>query len=128
MSSPWRGPQGMDPVARQTAEQALRMAEQAKAAAVTAQGTAGDRLAGCRLGSAKTGLLLAAGGSVDLPVTWSAPLPSDGYQVEAVAGPGLIGQATLTVKSKTTGGCVITVTAVGLAVATGAVVFAHATY
>ncbi len=79
----------------------------------------------CRLSSAKTGLLLAIGASTDLAVTWSEPMPSAVYTVEAVAGPGILGNATLAVKSQTKAGCVITVTA-SLAVAVGSVVFAHA--
>ncbi len=115
MTAPWQPPvqpYGMDMYARQLADQALQAAQ-------------GGVQRTCRLASAKTGLLLAVGGSTDLAVTWSTPMPSAQYVVEAVAGPGILGNATLAVKSQTAGGCVVTVTA-QLAVAAGAVVFAHA--
>jgi hypothetical protein len=108
----WSGaaPYGTDMWARQRAEQAE------KAAAAR----------GCRLGSAKTVALLALGGSVDVAVVWPTPITVP-HSVEAVAGPGLIGAAAFAVKSKSETNCVITVTAT-LAVAAGAVVFAHATW
>jgi hypothetical protein len=116
----WDGaPFGLDPYARQMAK--------AAADAVAALAADGTRLRGCRLGSGKTGLLIALGGSADVTVLWRTPIPHE-YSVEPVEGPGLIGAASLAVKSKTSTGCVITVTASGLAVAAGAVVFAHATY
>lgn len=100
---------------------ARQRAEQAFTAASAAAGR------GCRLGSGKTGLLIAIGGSVNVPVVWSSPITVP-YTVEPVAGPGLIGQATLAVKSQSESGCVITVSAAGLAIAAGAVVLAHATF
>ncbi len=112
---PWQPPgqpYGMDILARQLAEQADLKASQA------AQRT-------CRLATARTTVLLAVGGAVDLAVTWSAPMPSASYTVEAVAGPGILGNATLAVKSKTAAGCVVTVTA-SLAVAVGGIVLVHA--
>ncbi len=115
MTGPWQPPgqpYGMDMFARQQAEQALQAAQNAQ------QRT-------CRLASTRTTVLLAIGGSVDLTVWWDTPMPSAFYSVEAVAGPGILGNATLAVKSQTREGCVVTVTAT-LAVAAGATVLVHA--
>lgn len=116
----WSGsaPYGTDMWARQRAEQAYTAAT---AAAATATGR------GCRLSSAKTGLLVAVGGTSDVTVNWLTPITVP-YVVEPVAGPGLIGQANLSVKSQSETGCVIAVQAVGLAIAAGATVLAHATF
>jgi hypothetical protein len=115
MSDPWQ-PQGQgygwDTYARKMAQEATE-----KAAAATTRT--------CRLASARTGLLLAVGSSVDVPVAWPTPMPSAQYTVEPVAGPGILGNASLAVKSQTAAGCVITVTA-QLAVAAGATVLVHA--
>ena len=119
---PWQPtgqPYGFDITARKMAEQASERAAAALSAAQAGQ------VRTCRLASVKTALLLSIGGSTDLTVTWDTPMPSATYTVEPVAGPGILGNATLAVKSQTRDGCVITVTA-GLAVAAGAVVFAHA--
>lgn len=104
--------------ARQKAEHALEAAEMAA-------GFARDR--GCRMGSGRLSLAVAVGRSADVPVVWSTPIPGL-YSVEPVAGSGLIGVATLAVRSQSPAGCVITVTAQGVAVAVGAVVLAHATF
>ncbi len=115
MTSPWQPPgqpYGMDMFARRMAEQAAAQASQA------AQRT-------CRLATARTTVLLAVGGTVDLAVVWSAPMTAASYVVEAVAGPGILGNASVAVKSQTAAGCVVTVTA-SLAVAVGGIVFCHA--
>lgn len=107
-----------DPVARQMAARALDTADQALTAVPAG-------LSQVRFASAKTLAVVALGGTTDVTVVWNTPMPNPGYTVEAVSGPGLIGAADLSVASQTTTGCVITVRAT-LAVAAGAVVFAHA--
>lgn len=121
-------PYGMDAHARQMASQALTAATAAQQAAGAATAQAVGRLSGCRLASARIGVAVSVGATMDVPITWSAPIPAVEYTVEPVAGAGLVGAAILSVKSKTTAGCVVTVRASGLAVAAGAVVLAHATW
>lgn len=119
---PWQPqsqPYGFDTYARRMADQASQQAAAALSAAQAGQART------CRLASARTGVLLAVGSSTDLTIVWSTPMPSAVYTVEAVAGPGIIGNASLAVKSQTAAGCVVTVTA-GLAVAAGAIVIVHA--
>jgi hypothetical protein len=124
VTSPWH--QGSeDMVARQLASDAFAMAQDAASAVQSATSSAGSRLTACRLGSGKTGLALLVGGTSDVAITWKSPMPYATYTVEAVEGPGILGAATLTVKSQTQTGCVITVTA-QLAIAAGATVLAHA--
>lgn len=121
-------PYGMDAHARQMASQALTTATAAQQAAGAASSQAVGRLSGCRLASARLPVAVAVGGGLDVTVVWSSPIPTDLYTVEAVAGYGLIGAASLSVKSKSAAGCVVRVTASGLAVAAGAVVLAHASW
>jgi hypothetical protein len=105
-----------DPQARQAAWDAKSVADTVAAA---------QAVAGCRLGSGRTTILLALGASQDVAITWRTPMPTATYSVDAEPGPGLIGTATLTVKSASQTGCVITVTA-SAAVAVGAIIYAHA--
>ncbi|MDQ8047092.1 MAG: hypothetical protein REI11_20970 [Patulibacter sp.] len=56
---------------------------------------------------------IAVGASVDVPIVWSTPFPNANYDTDITAFTGLIGRATLVVKSgsKTAAGCTVTVTA-----------------
>jgi hypothetical protein len=85
-----------------------------------------EPITGLRVGTATTPALL-LGGSADVPIEWSAPMPSTNYHVSIAPATGLIGKATIVVKngSQTTTGITVTVTA-GLAVSLGAEIVAIA--
>jgi len=69
--------------------------------------------------------LLALNASVDLPITWDTPMPSATYDIRTSPDTAILGKVTVTVKSQTAAGCVLTVKAV-LAVALGSGVLALA--
>jgi hypothetical protein len=69
--------------------------------------------------------LLAIGAAADVAITWPTAMPSATYTVKLVAGYGLLGRATLALKSQTAAGIVVTVTAT-LAVTAGSVIDATA--
>lgn len=70
-----------------------------------------------RLAVVSTPLVVAS--AVDVSVTWSAPMPSVSYRIELALGSGLIGKASVVVKSQTAAGCVVTVSASSPPVAAG---------
>lgn len=85
-----------------------------------------ESITGLRVGTAITPALL-LGGSADVTIDWSAPMPNSNYHVSIAPATGLIGKASIAVKpgSQTTTGIVVTVTA-GLAVSLGAEIVAIA--
>lgn len=66
------------------------------------------------------------GGSVDMQIAWSSPMPSAEYNVDVRPSTALIGKATVTVKAgtKTAAGLTITVAASTALVAGGLVIVA----
>lgn len=85
-----------------------------------------ESLTGLRVGTATTPALL-LGGSADVPIVWSSPMPSSTYHVSIAPATGLIGKADIVLKSgsQTASGITVTVTA-GLAVSLGAEIVAIA--
>jgi hypothetical protein len=77
-----------------------------------------------RLGRAPVPLL-ALGLTTDLTITWDTPMPSEAYTVRTSPDTALLGKITVTVKSQTREGCVLTVKAT-LAVSLGSSVLAIA--
>jgi hypothetical protein len=73
--------------------------------------------------SASTPAIL-LGGSADVTLTWPTAFPSTAYTVEFTKGPGLLGSSSVALKSKTTTGCVATITAT-LAISLGSILFAQ---
>lgn len=65
------------------------------------------------------------GHPIDVPVTWSSPMPSSTYRVEMAAGAGAVGKVNLVVKSQTAAGAVFTASS-SIALAAGGVVIALA--
>src|SRR6188508_1236211 len=88
-------------------------------------GASGTANLSLRLATASVPAIL-LGGSLDVPVTWSSPMPDDDYQIHLAAESGLLGRSTQTVKSKTKTGCVVTVTSTSLAITAGSILVALA--
>lgn len=57
--------------------------------------------------------LIALGANYDQAITWSTPMPSATYKVEAIPGPGLVGNGTATVVAgtQTAAGVTVRITA-----------------
>lgn len=74
-----------------------------------------------RIVMGQIGVAIAVGTPVDIPITWSTPMPKDTYAVDVTPATGLIGKATTAVKpgSMTASGVTITVSA-SVAVLVGA--------
>jgi hypothetical protein len=71
-----------------------------------------------RVAVGQAGLAAVLGGTLDVTITWSSPLPVLTYKVEV----GMIVKGTWAEKSRTQSGMVITITA-GVAIVLGAAVF-----
>lgn len=82
---------------------ATTMARRADAATPTA----------VRIAMGQTGVAVAIGAGLDVPITWSSPMPKDTYRVDVSPANGLIGRGTTAVKagSMTAAGLTVTVTA-----------------
>lgn len=95
------------------------------AAMTTAVGMAkradGSTPAAVRVAMGQTGVAIAIGAGVDIPITWSSPMPHANYRVDVSPASGLLGRGTAAVKagSTTAAGLTVTVTA-GLLVSIGA--------
>ncbi len=77
------------------------------------------------LAEGKLAVLLALNLSVDVAISWNITFPSPAYTVRLLHGPGSVG-AGLALKSKSTTGCVVTITA-AVALAANSVFYAYAT-
>lgn len=71
-----------------------------------------------RVGVGTTGLIV-LGGTQDISVTWSTPMPRDTYQLDASGLTGILGRGTTAVLSHNAAGCMVRVTAT-LAISAGA--------
>lgn len=78
----------------------------------------------CRLAGAATSVVLLIGGTDDVMITWSTPMPADEYDVDLIPM-GLVGKAGLAVISQDTAAATVRVTATVL-LAAGTQFLAHA--
>lgn len=71
------------------------------------------------------------GGSMDVVVTWTTPLPAAAgglYDVDVAVAPALLGKAEWVVKSRSPTGVVLTMTPIGLSISLGQWLIATGVY